>query len=92
MKYKIKSTENKIHIEVSETKGKQEKLLEAFQECQEGRCTCPTQEYSKLDSLEIETNEDIIKLKLKSKPDVKFDNSEISKCLEYTKGKVLNEN
>lgn len=53
---------------------------------------CPTQEYSKLDSLEIETNEDIIKLKLKSKPDVKFDNSEISKCLEYTKGKVLNEN
>jgi len=65
MKYKIESTENEVHIEVSETKGKQEKLLEAFQECQEGRCTCPTQEYSKLDSLEIETNEDIIKLKLK---------------------------
>ena len=92
MKYKIESTKNEIHIEVSEIKGKQEKLLEAFQECQEGRCTCPTQEYSKLDSLEIETNEDISKLKLISKPDVKFDNSEISKCLEYTKGKVLNGN
>ena len=65
MKYKIESTENEVSIEVSETRGKQEKLLEAFQECQEGRCTCPTQEYSKLDSLEIETNEDIIKLKLK---------------------------
>lgn len=92
MKYKVETNENEINIEVTETKGKQEKLLEAFQECQEGRCTCPTQEYSKLDSLEIENGEDTIRLKLKSKPDVKFDESEISKCLEYTKGKAINEN
>ncbi|MDC1287900.1 hypothetical protein N8198_08435 [Gammaproteobacteria bacterium] len=88
MKYKVESTENEVRIEVSGTRGKQKKLLEAFQECQEGRCTCPTREYSKLDSLEIETGEDTIKLKLKSKPDVKFDDSEISKCLEHTKRKV----
>ena len=91
MKYKVESAENEVSIEVTETKGKQEKLLQAFQECQEGRCTCPTQEYSKLDSLEIESDENTIKLKLKSKPDVKFDESEIGKCLEYTKGKVLDE-
>ena len=76
MKYKVESAENEIKIEVTETKGKQEKLLQAFQECQEGRCTCPTQEYSKLDSLEIESDEGTIKLKLKSKPDVKFNESE----------------
>lgn len=92
MKYKVESAENEVNIEVTETKGKQEKLLQAFQECQESRCTCPTQEYSKLDSLEIESDEDTIKLKLKSKPDVKFDESEIGKCLEYTKGKVMDEN
>ena len=92
MKYKVESAENEIKIEVTETKGKQEKLLQAFQECQEGRCTCPTQEYSKLDSLEIESDEGTIKLKLKSKPDVKFNESEIGKCLEYTKGKVIDEN
>ena len=91
MKYKIESAENEVKIEVTETKGKQEKLLQAFQECQEGRCTCPTQEYSKLDSLEIEGDEDTIRLKLKSKSNVKFDESEIGKCLEYTKGKVLDE-
>ena len=92
MKYKVESNENEVNIEISETTGKQEKLLEAFQECQEGRCTCPTQEYSKLDSLEIENDGDTIRLKLKSKSDVKFDESEISKCLEYTKGKVMDEN
>jgi hypothetical protein len=62
------------------------------QECQEGRCSCPTQEYSKLESLEIESNEDTIRLKLKSKPDEQLDESEIGKCLEYTKGKVMDEN
>lgn len=92
MKYKVETSENEINIEVTETKGKQEKLLEAFQECQEGRCTCPTQEYSKLDSLEIESDKNSIRLKLKSKPEEKFDESEISKCLEYTRGKVMNEN
>jgi len=92
MKYNVESNENEINIEVSEAKGKQKKLMEAFQECQEGRCTCPTQEYSKLDSLEIESNEDTIRLKLKSKPDEQFDETEINKCLEYTKGKVMDEN
>lgn len=92
MKYTVETNENEINIEVTETKGKQKKLLEVFQECQEGRCSCPTQEYSKLDSLEIENNEDTIRLKLKSKTGEKFDKSEISKCLEYTKGKVKNEN
>ena len=92
MKYRVKSTENEVEIEVTETRGKQQKLLQAFQECQEGRCTCPTQEYSKLDSLEIASDEDTITLKLKSKPDVKFDESEIDKCLEYTREKVLDEN
>jgi len=91
MKYKVESTENEVIIEVTESKGKQNRLLHAFRECQEGHCTCPTQEYSKLDALEIATDEDTIKLKLKSKPDLKFDLSEIGKCLEYTKGKVRDE-
>ena len=62
MKYKIETKGNETNIEISEIKGKQKKLLEAFQECQEGRCSCPTQEYSKLNSLEIENNENSISL------------------------------
>jgi hypothetical protein len=92
MKYIVESNESEVNIEVTETKGKQEKLLEAFQECQEGRCACPTREYSKLDSLEIEGDENTIRLKLKLKPGEKFDEMEISQCLEYTKEKIVHEN
>ncbi len=85
MKYKVESNESGINIEISESKGKKEELLEVFRKCQEGRCSCPTQEYSKLDSLEIESNEDSIHLKLKSKSNEHLDDKEITKCLEYTK-------
>ena len=88
MKYRIESGADEINIEVTETRGKQHELLQAFQECQQGRCSCPTREYSKLESLEIISDEDTIRLKLRSKPDAKFDRSEIGKCLEYTRGKL----
>jgi len=92
MKYKVDANENEVNIEVSDTKGKQKELLDAFQECREGRCSCPTQEYSKLDTLEIEYDEDSISLKLTSKPNEQLAESEIKKCLEYTKGKAMDEN
>lgn len=88
MKYKLGSNKNEIDIEVTDTEGKQSELLQAFQECQEGNCTCPTQEYSKLESIEIKQSGDSLKLKLRSKPDTEFDNGEIEKCLEYTKRKL----
>ena len=93
MKYRLESTEDTVSIEITATKRNQAKLLRAFQECQEGRCTCPTQEYSKLDSLEIASDRDTIKLKLKSKPGVEFDEYELCKCLEYTQRKgMIDEN
>ena len=88
MKYKIEQNQNGIDIEVAENKEKQSQLLEAFQACQEGRCSCPTREYTKLESLEIEKDTDTIHLHLKSKPGEEFDQSEISKCLEHTGSKL----
>ena len=42
------------------TEGNKEKLLEAFQECSEGRCSCPTQEYEKVEKLDIISTENSI--------------------------------
>ena len=53
MEKEIKADADGLNIEITEIQGKEKQLLEAFQECQEGRCSCPTNEYSKLESLEI---------------------------------------
>jgi len=88
MKYQIATKPSGIEIEVSGVEGKEQQLLEAFRECQEGRCTCPTQEYEKLDSLEIEKSPGTINLRLKAKPGAEFDQREIQRCFEHTEARV----
>ncbi|PLX70951.1 MAG: hypothetical protein C0602_02645 [Denitrovibrio sp.] len=84
MEYKINENEDGIEISISDVKDDKEKLLKAFQECSEGRCTCKTDEYQKLESLEIGQSEDGISINLKSKTGEKLDVSEINKCLIQT--------
>jgi hypothetical protein len=45
MKYKIDQNETGIDISVTDASNDRQKLMEAFRECQEGRCSCPTEEY-----------------------------------------------
>jgi len=93
MKSKITKVNNGIEINITELNvlnEEQEKLLEAFQECSEGRCTCPTQEYEKVESLNIVSTGQIIQLSIKSKDNTVIDTKEIEKCLAYTKDKVTN--
>jgi hypothetical protein len=76
--------ESKVLIEFAEVGNKQDRLLEAFGECQAGQCSCPTNEYDKLESIEVEQGEDLIRLRLESKPGEKLDTSQIAACLDYT--------
>ena len=88
MKYRIEEKDNGLDISVDDVNDTKEKLLQAFQECREGRCSCPTEEYKKLDSLEIEHNDETIQLRLRSKRGTKINKAEINRCLEYTNERV----
>lgn len=88
MEAQIKKTNDGIQIDVTNLEGKQEHLLEAFHECSEGRCTCPTDEYQKVQKLDIAGSDDAIQLVITAKPDEQIDTAEIEKCLQYTKKRV----
>jgi hypothetical protein len=88
MKYKIDKRETGIDITVTETTHNQQDLLDAFRECQEGRCSCPTEEYRKLDALEITSDEAGIQLRLNAKDGEVINTSEIEKCLAYTSNRM----
>ncbi len=88
MEAEIKKIEKGIEIDVTDVEGKRDQLLEAFQECSEGRCTCPTNEYQKLETLEVIEAGDGIQLSLRARPHEQIDTAEIEKCLEYTKQRV----
>jgi hypothetical protein len=88
MKSEITRNANGIEIDITDVEGRKDKLLEAFHECSEGRCTCPTQEYEKMETLDITDTGDSIQLSIKAKDGDEIDTKEIEKCLEYTKKRV----
>lgn len=88
MKAEITKNAGGLDIDITEVEGKKEELLQAFHECSEGHCTCPTQEYEKMESLEIIDGEDSIELSIKARAGTEIDTGEIEKCLAYTKARV----
>lgn len=87
MTYTIDGNGSAVAIEITGVAGRQAKLLEAFGECQEGRCSCPTNEYEKVAAMEVEPGEDRIAIRLEAKHGTTFDTAEIAACLDYTVGK-----
>jgi len=79
---------NSLKIEVTDFGDKGNDLLKAFQECQSGDCSCPTNEYEKLKTLEVEQTDDVISLSLKPKEGLDLEKSEIEKCLSHTESKL----
>ncbi len=53
-RYRIHEDKSTVLIKVAEVGESKEQLLEAFGECQGGQCSCPTNEYDKLESMEVE--------------------------------------
>jgi len=77
-RYRIHEDKSTVLIKVAEVGESKEQLLEAFGECQGGQCSCPTNEYDKLESMEVEPGEDLIRMRLEPKPGTKFDMSQIA--------------
>ena len=86
--YHITEKDSGVSVEVTDVGGHVDGLMDAFAECQAGRCTCPTEEYRKLASLEVGAADDRVTLALEAKPGETFDTAEIARCLDYTTTKV----
>jgi hypothetical protein len=86
--YRIQEDESGISIELADVGGKEGQLLRAFSECQAGQCSCPTDEYGKVASMDVEQSDNTIKVRLEAQPGKRFDTAEIAACLEYTAKKV----
>ena len=77
-----------IPVDGVDDERQERELLEAFDECRGGRCTCPTDQYDKLESMQVERGDGAIRLTLEPKPGARFDTTELQACLEHTVGKA----
>jgi len=88
MKSKIQKHDSGLDISVEQVGDRQQALLNAFQECQEGRCSCKTDEYQKLDSIDVRSVGDTIQIRLEPRSGETIDESAVQDCLDYTLGQA----
>ena len=82
--FKVSETGTGLHVAVEQLGANKEEALKALHECAEGRCTCPTPQYDKMDAVAVMPGEDRIDITLTPKPGESIDRTAIDKCLEYT--------
>ena len=89
-KYELREDAATVSIEVSgvEDERQEQGLLQAFDECRSGRCSCPTDQYDKLATMHVDHGDDAITLRLEPKPGARFDTTQLRACLEHTIGKT----
>ena len=91
VEFAVRGGSSKLQITIGGASGKQAKLAQALQECAEGRCTCPTSQYEKLDSVTIAQDPNNVQVTLTARAGETIDRDAISRCLEYTAGRVSGE-
>lgn len=88
MKHRIEETGEQLSVEFEQLQGHDEKLLAALRECQEGRCKCPSGEYRKLQSIQLETGPDRVAVRFFAKSGEKIDPAHIETCVRATIARV----
>ena len=82
--YRIQQEGTAVTIELADVQGKQDELLQAFGECQTGQCSCPTDQYTKVADMQLDSSEQQITIQLRPRAGERFDTDEIAACLDYT--------
>lgn len=58
-------------------------LLETFNGCADGSCACSTDEYEKVESMQVQGDGDAITIDVRTKQGETIDPSCISECMDY---------
>lgn len=84
MEHTVEPTATGLHIQARVDASKQDSLLSELQKCASGNCACPSPQYEKLESINIQAGPEGIALDLKVKPGEVVDVADIEKCLAHT--------
>ena len=88
MKYSLEGDGSNIKITVQAAGTKQADLMKELNECAEGRCSCPTPQYAKVQIMQVAPSADQVIVTLTARPGETIDQADINKCLDHTTRKV----
>lgn len=88
MKHTLEKTESGLRITATVATDKQSELLEQFNKCASGTCSCPTPQYGKLQAINVQAQPCVVSVELTAKAGEVIDARDIECCLEHTARQV----
>lgn len=84
MKHSVERTDSGLRITAAVADDKQPALLEEFNKCASGTCSCPTPQYGKLQAVDIQARPGVVSVVLTARPGEVIDAEDIAGCLDHT--------
>ena len=94
MKSELKKKDEHVIINISEIGDDKDLILKSLYDWKDGKCSCPTNEYEKLETLDINSDDNLqeIIVDLGPKKDERIAISDIENCLNYTASQISKKN
>jgi len=80
----LEPTADGLTIRVEAPPEKQAALLDELAKCAAGTCSCPTPQYEKLQSIDVDAQASSVTIALRAKAGEQIDVADIEKCLDHT--------
>lgn len=84
MRYNLTQDGEAVEIHVQDAGERAPQVLASLQECQEGRCGCPTDQYDRLASIEVGGGDGELTVHLTPRPGEHLDPGALGACMDYT--------
>jgi hypothetical protein len=91
MRYDITERSDEVEIRVREIGDGTPQVHALLQDCQQGRCRCPTDQYDRLAGIDVEIGDDEVGLKLHPRAGQQLDVNALQACLHYTLAEASNQ-
>ena len=84
MRYEITARDSDVDIHLHETGEHTAQLLASLQQCQQGRCGCPTDQHDRLEDITVHDTPDEHTIQLRPCEGQRLDTSQLQACVDYT--------
>lgn len=84
VRYEITEHEPEVEVHIHQTGERTPQLMASLQDCQQGRCGCPTDQYDRLEDMTIHTDLDQLTIRLRPRTGQHLDTEQLQNCLDYT--------
>jgi hypothetical protein len=82
--YEIADDGSQVEIRMRTTAEQEPRVIASLHDCASGTCGCPTDQYDRLESMDVKTGGGNITVRLQPLPGEHLDTDEIRACLDYT--------